>query len=186
MKGSIEVICGPMFSGKTEELIKRVNRSHYARQTRMVFKPKIDDRYSKDDVQSHNGNAIQATVVSNSLEIEVALENYRSVTGGTYPQIVAIEEVQFFDENIVQLIYDLKCEGVRVICAGLDMTWSGNPFSITSTLLAIADDIDKQKAVCVICGEDASHSYLKNKTGDTIQVGASDKYEARCFEHWKD
>jgi thymidine kinase len=185
MKGSIEVICGPMFSGKTEELIKRINRTVYAKQTSMVFKPEMDNRYSDKDICSHNGTAIRSTTVKSAKEIEVAIQNYQATNEGNLPEVIAIEEIQFFDEDIVQLVYDLKCYGVRVVAAGLDMNWSGAPWAITSTLLALADSIDKQKAVCVICGQDASHSYLKNKTGEMVQVGSTDLYEARCFNDWK-
>jgi len=186
MKGSIEVVCGPMFSGKTEELIRRVNRTVYAKQDTMIFKPEIDNRYSDTHVQSHDGNNFPATIVPNSDHIGVAIENYRAANEGVSPDVIAIEEVQFFDDAVVQQIYDLKCDGVRVIVAGLDMDWMGVPFPIVNTLMGLADKIDKQSAICTECGDDATYSYLKNKSGEQIQVSATDKYEARCFNHWKD
>lgn len=184
MKGTIEVICGPMFSGKTEELIKRVRRCGFAKQDCVIFKPSIDNRYSAKDVASHDGKIHPAITVQDTDELEVALENIRAANQGELPDVVGIEEVQFFGENIVQIIYDLKVKGIRVIAAGLDMDWKGYPFNITTTLMGLADKVDKQAAICVVCGDDGTYSYLKNKTGDQIQVGTTDKYEARCFNHW--
>lgn len=186
MKGSIEVICGPMFSGKTEELMKRMRRTFYAKQSSMNFKPAIDNRYGHDAICSHDKRTMSATVVNNSGELEVAIENYRAAHSGELPDVIGVEEVQFFDEQIVQTLYDLKCEGARVIVAGLDMDWQGAPFGITATLMAVSDKVDKQQAVCTECGDDATHSYLKNKTTERIQVGEKDLYEARCFEHWRE
>ena len=185
-KGTIEVICGPMFSGKTEELIRRANRCGYAKQDVVVFKPSIDDRYSNEaQVNSHQGGYHPAIIVPDTNHLQVALENIRSLNEGTLPDVVGIEEVQFFTEDIVQLIYDLKVQNVRVIVAGLDMNWQGQPFPIVTTLMGICDKVDKLTAICLECGDDATYSYLKNKTGDEIQVGAEDKYEARCFAHWQ-
>ncbi len=182
--GSIEVICGPMFSGKTEELMKRVRRASIARLTVKNFKPKIDDRYG-EGISSHDGRNIDASAVNSSEEVEIALQNYCSAYG-RLPDVVCIEEAQFFDKAIVQQIYSLKCRGVRVIVAGLDMDWKGSPFLQTAQLLALADKVDKQKAVCIVCGRDAAHSYKKSGEGDRIEVGETDKYEARCFEHWRE
>lgn len=183
MKGSIEVICGPMFSGKTEEIIKRIRRATLAKQVVQIFKPKIDDRYSQDHVESHDGRNVGAIIVNGSAEIEVAIENYNAAHN-VLPSVVVIDEVQFFDDQIVQQVYDLKCRGVRVIVAGLDMDWNGSPFNITGMLMSLADKVDKQSAVCVVCYNDATYSYLKEQSGEQIQIGALDKYEARCFEHW--
>lgn len=185
-KGTIEVVCGPMFSGKTEELIKRVRRTTYAKQTHMLFKPQIDDRYSATHVQSHDGNNFPAVIIPDPAHMDVAIQNYRAANGGSLPDVIGVEEVQFLDEEVVQQIYDLKCEGARVIVAGLDMDWRGVPFPIVTTLMGLADKIDKQTAICMKCGDDATYSYLKNKSGEQIQVGAADKYEARCFTHWID
>lgn len=187
MTGSIETICGPMFSGKTEEIIKRVRRATIAKQTIKIFKPEKDDRYGGGSaIWSHDGKNIGATIVSSSAEIEVAIQNYSAVYEGELPDVVVIEEVQFFDDGIVQIVYELKCMGIRVIVAGLDIDWKGVPFTITGTLMALADKVDKQTAVCVVCHKDATYSYLKNKAGEQIQVGEENLYEARCFQHWSE
>jgi thymidine kinase len=184
VKGTIEIVCGPMFSGKTEELMKRARRATIAKQKVLCFKPSIDNRYDADKIQSHDGRKLDAHVVGTIDELEVIIQNH--CAAGQKPDVVIIEEVQFFDDKIVQVIYDLKCNGTRVIAAGLDMDWQGQPFPITAHLLSIGDDIDKQTAICLQCGDDATYSYLKNKSGEQIQVGATDKYEARCFNHWNE
>jgi len=175
--GSIEVICGPMFSGKTEELIRRVRRSQIARQKVQIFKPAIDDRYSKEDVVSHSSQSIKAIPVKESLDI---LKNLFDTT-----RVVAIDEVQFFDEAIVKVIEKLASRGCRVICAGLDQDSNGQPFGHIPTLLAIADHVDKVHAICTLCGNLASKSQ-RTKVDDTSQVlvGEADMYEARCRSHF--
>lgn len=186
MSGSIEVICGPMFSGKTSRLIDLARRKAQAKKTSLQFNPKIDTRHPAGRIEDHNTRNIGASTVEDSIEMEVALQNFAASHGGKLTDVIFIDEVQFFDDNVVQIIYDLKCQGVRVVVCGLDMDWMGNPFPVVTTLMGLADKIEKLTAVCTICGEDATYSYLKNKSGDQIQIGASDKYEARCFKHWQE
>lgn len=176
--GYIEAVIGPMYSGKSEELIRRLKRAKIAKQNVVVFKPKIDDRYSKEDVVSHSGNAINAIPISNSSEI------YDYIDSKT--QVVGIDEVQFFDEDIVDVAIELADKGVRVIAAGLDMDFKGEPFGPTPKLLAVAEFVDKIQAICSVCGQPANRSQRlidgkPAKYNDPIiQVGAVESYEARC------
>ena len=176
--GSIEIICGPMFSGKTEELIRRVRRSQIARQKVQIFKPGIDDRYSKEDVVSHSSQSIKAIPVKTSLDI---LKNLYDTT-----RVVAIDEVQFFEEDMVEVIHSLKTSGKHVIASGLDMDFRGLPFGIMPKLLALSDVVTALKAKCVICSGPATHSQrLINgkpaKWNDpVIMVGAEELYQPRC------
>jgi thymidine kinase len=178
--GYIEVAIGPMYSGKSEELIRRMKRAKIAKQKIMVFKPAIDNRYSKDDVVSHSGDSIGAIPIKESKDIYEYLDED--------VQVVGIDEVQFFDENVVNVAIDLADKGIRVICAGLDMDFRGEPFGPTPKLLAVAEFVDKLQAVCSVCGQPATRSQrLINekpaKYGDPIiQVGAVESYEARCRE----
>lgn len=178
--GYIEVAIGPMYSGKSEELIRRMKRAKIAKQKIIVFKPAIDNRYSKEDVVSHSGDSIGAIPIKESKDIYGYLDEDT--------QVVGIDEVQFFDEKIVDIAIDLADKGVRVICAGLDMDFRGEPFGPTPKLLAVAEFVDKLQAVCSVCGQPATRSQrLINekpaKYGDPIiQVGAVERYEARCRE----
>lgn len=178
--GYIEVAIGPMYSGKSEELIRRMKRAKIAKQKIIVFKPAIDNRYSKEDVVSHSGDSIGAIPIKESKDIYGYLDEDI--------QVVGIDEVQFFDEKIVDIAIDLADKGVRVICAGLDMDFRGEPFGPTPKLLAVAEFVDKLQAVCSVCGQPATRSQrLINekpaKYGDPIiQVGAVESYEARCRE----
>lgn len=176
--GGIEVICGPMFSGKTEELIRRVKRAQIARQKVQIFKPVIDNRYHKTDVVSHSSQAIEATPVTESIEI------LQKVFDST--RIVAVDEVQFFDENIIKVISKLARRGIRVICAGLDQDSKGEPFGPMPQLLCVADNVLKVHAICTVCGSPATKSYRKPTTvnKDQVLVGESDMYEARCRSHF--
>lgn len=175
--GSIEVICGPMFSGKTEELIRRVRRSQIARQKVQIFKPGIDDRFSKEDIVSHSSQSVKAVPIKNSIDI---LKNLYNAT-----RVVAIDEVQFFDETIIKVIEKLAGRGCRVICAGLDQDSYGKPFGPIPTLLAIADHIDKVHAICTVCGNPASKSQrIKSDKSEQVLVGEADFYEARCRTHF--
>ncbi|RWR13460.1 thymidine kinase [Siminovitchia fortis] len=180
-KGSIEVICGSMFSGKTEELIRRVRRVQYARQNLMIFKPKLDDRYSINEVVSHNGLSAMAQPVDNSIDI------FQWVHADV--DVVAIDEAQFFDEKIVEVVNQLADSGHRVIAAGLDQDFRGEPFGSMPELLAMAEYVTKLQAVCVICGEPASRTQrlIDGKPAcyddPVILVGASEAYEARCRRH---
>lgn len=176
--GYIEVVIGPMYSGKSEELIRRLKRAKIAKQKVLVFKPKIDDRYSKEDVVSHSGESIDAYPIKTAKEIYDYIDNT--------VQVVGIDEVQFFEDEIVDIAVDLANKGIRVIAAGLDMDFKGEPFGPTPRLLAMAEFVDKIQAVCSVCGQPATRSQrLINgepaKYNDPIiQVGAVESYEARC------
>ena len=175
--GSIEVICGSMFSGKTEELVRRIKRAQFARQKIQVFKPLIDNRYSEDHVQSHDSNRVVATNVRTAAEI---LNLVRDRT-----RIVGIDEAQFFDAEIVGVASTLANRGIRVIVAGLDMDFRGQPFGPMPSLMAVAEEVTKLSAVCVTCGGPASRSQrLVHGEGEAsheqILVGAQESYEARC------
>lgn len=175
--GAIEVVCGPMFSGKTEELIRRAKRAQIARQKIQIFKPKIDNRYHETDVVSHSSLAIEAVVVNDSLDI------LRKLLDST--RVVAIDEVQFLDEMIIKVVSKLARRGIRVICAGLDQDYQGQPFGPMPALLAIADKVDKVQAVCTVCGSPATKTYRKPRLEkkQQIVVGEADLYEARCRGH---
>jgi len=179
--GRIEVICGSMFSGKTEELIRRVRRACYARQKVQVFKPDIDTRYSIQRVTSHNGQDFEAIPVTDS---SVLLSQVDPDT-----TVVAIDEAQFFDPGLLQVIEQLADRGIRVILAGLDMDFRGEPFGPMPVLMSCADEVQKLHAICVVCGEEASRTQRlvngqpANYHDPIIMVGASESYEARCREH---
>ena len=174
--GSIEVVCGPMFSGKTEDLIRRVKRAQIARQKVQIFKPAIDNRYHETEVVSHSSLSIEATPVNSSIEI---LQRVFDTT-----RVVAIDEVQFFDENIIRVVEKLARRGVRVILAGLDQDYLGKPFGPMADLLAIADSVHKIQAICTVCGAGASKTFRKNsKNSSQVLVGEADLYEARCRSH---
>jgi thymidine kinase len=170
--GWIEVVCGSMFSGKTEELIRRIHRAEYARQKIQVFKPKIDNRYEKDQIVSHNKMKTPSEIVVTSDDIH-NLVKYDT-------EVVAIDEVQFFDDDIVKLCNNLADSGKRVIVAGLDQDFTGKPFGPIPKLLAIAEYISKLSAICVICGNPASRTQRVTKNKETVLVGTTDIYEARC------
>jgi thymidine kinase len=177
LSGNIEVICGPMFSGKSEELIRRVRRAQIGRLKVQTFKPGIDDRYSKEDIVSHSSQAVRAVPVKDSMEL------LSRVFDST--RVVAIDEVQFFDADIVKIVAKLARRGVRVICAGLDQDYRGEPFGPIPSLLAIADDVTKVHAVCTVCGAPATKTYRKDpKNSDQVLVGETDLYEARCRAHF--
>jgi thymidine kinase len=176
--GWIEVICGSMFSGKSEELIRRVHRVQIAKKKVQVFKPTIDTRYSIQYIYSHNGTKIEAINISNSKEL---LEKTEPDT-----EVVAIDEAQFYDKGIVTICQKLADQGRRVIVAGLDQDFRGEPFGPIPKLLAVAEYIDKLQAICMICGSPASRTQrLVNgkpaKYSDPIiLIGAKETYEARC------
>jgi len=179
--GWIEVICGSMFSGKSEELIRRVRRCHFAKQKVSVFKPKIDDRYSTVEVVSHNGESIKATPIANASEI------YNHITEET--DVIAIDEVQFFEKEIIEITQNLANSGFRVITAGLDQDFRGEPFGPIPVLLSMAEQITKLQAVCTVCGSPASRTQrlINGKPASyydpVIMVGASESYEPRCRHH---
>ncbi|MBU8905864.1 thymidine kinase [Desertibacillus haloalkaliphilus] len=177
-EGWVEVICGSMFSGKSEELIRRVRRASFGNLKVEVFKPVIDNRYSEEEVVSHNGTKVVAKPVHSSVEILKQL----SVS----TQVVAIDEVQFFDENIVAVVEQLADQGFRVITAGLDQDFRNEPFGQVLTLMALAEDVTKLQAVCPVCGSPASRTQrlIDHKPASyddpVILVGASESYEPRC------
>lgn len=177
--GWIEVVVGPMFSGKSEELIRRVKRALIAHQRVLVFKPRLDDRYHASDVVSHDGKRTEALAVRNSQEIGPYLTTQ-------LPQVVAVDEAQFFDAGLIPLVLQLAQQGVRVIVAGLDMDFRGEPFGLMPELLSRADYVEKLTAVCPRCGAPASRTQrLVNGAparfdDPVILVGASEAYEPRC------
>ncbi len=169
--GRIEVICGSMFSGKTEELIRRLRRAKFARQRVEIFKPAVDVRYSAVNVVSHDENSIPSTPVESAQNILLLARNV---------QVVGIDEAQFFDDGLVDVCNQLANSGVRVIVAGLDMDYLGKPFGPMPKLMAIADDVLKVHAVCVRCGALAQFSHRLAKTDKLVLLGETDSYEPLC------
>jgi thymidine kinase len=179
--GSIEVICGSMFSGKTDELIRRLVRATIARQKVQVFKPAIDNRYAVEKVTSHAGSNFDAQPVQSAAEMRASVDADTTVVG--------VDEAQFFDAEIVQVVQELAARGVRVLAAGLDLDFRGEPFGPMPLLLAQAESVDKLHAICMVCGEEASRTQrLVNGNparydDPVVIVGASEMYEARCRKH---
>lgn len=170
-KGQVEIICGSMFSGKTEELIRRLNRAKIARLKVEIFKPKIDNRYHEEAVVSHNETSIRSTPVNFAEDIFL-------LSGDC--EVVGIDEVQFFDSRIVEVVTKLANQGKRVILAGLDMDFEGQPFGPMPDLMAIAEYVTKVHAICMKCGELASYSYRLAASREQVVIGEQDAYEARC------
>ena len=170
--GWIEVIVGSMFSGKSEELIRRLRRAQIARQKVQVFKPKIDDRYSIEQIASHSGMTHVSKPVMTAKELMTQIEPETEVVG--------IDEGQFFDMAIIEAVNELARRGKRVIVAGLDQDYTGKPFEPMPQLLAVAEFITKTHAICVKCGATANYSQRTVESDARVEVGASDKYEARC------
>ncbi|HMU69037.1 MAG TPA: thymidine kinase [Chitinophagales bacterium] len=170
-RGWIEVICGSMFSGKTEELIRRLRRARIANLKVEIFKPTIDTRYDAVNIVSHDDTQIVSTPVANSLNILLMADD---------TEVVGIDEAQFFDEQIVEVCEKLAQRGTRVIVAGLDMDYRGKPFGPMPQLLAIADYITKVHAICVQCGNIASYSYRKTTDKSQVLLGEKNEYEPRC------
>lgn len=169
--GWIEVICGSMFSGKTEELIRRLKRAQFANQKVEIFKPALDVRYSKEEVVSHDAHAIPSTPVETADSILL-------LTGDV--EVVGIDEAQFFDENIVGVCQLLANKGIRVICAGLDMDYLGKPFGPMPALMAVAEYVTKVHAICVRCGNLAHHSHRIAAGDKLVMLGEKDTYEPIC------
>lgn len=172
-RGRIEVICGSMFSGKTEELIRRMKRAKFARQHVEIYKPMVDTRYSKDDVVSHDHNVIPSTPVDSSAEILL-------LSGDI--DVVGIDEAQFFDNGLADVCNELANRGVRVIVAGLDMDYLGKPFGPIPYLLAIADEVTKVHAICVRCGSLAYISHRLVHNDKRVLLGEKQEYEPLCRE----
>ncbi len=170
-RGRIEVICGSMFSGKTEELIRRLKRANFAKQKVEIFKPALDTRYSEEEVVSHDHNAIQSTPVDSSASILLFSSNI---------DVVGIDEAQFFDDGLVDICNQLADNGVRVIIAGLDMDYKRVPFGPIPALCAIADEVTKVHAICVKCGNLAYASHRITKSEKRVLLGEKDTYEPLC------
>jgi len=179
--GSIEVVCGSMFSGKTDELIRRLVRATIAKQKVQVFKPAIDVRYAVEKVTSHAGSNYDAIPVEKAAEIRNKLDSDTTVVG--------IDEAQFFDNEVVQIAQELASNGIRVIVAGLDMDFKAEPFGPMPVLMSLAESVEKLHAICMVCGNEASRTQrLVNgkparHNDPVVIVGASEMYEARCREH---
>jgi thymidine kinase len=179
MPGVLEVITGPMFSGKSEELIRRLKRARIARQRVSCFKPDIDLRYHRSAIASHSAQTHEAMTVANVERLREAL----------YPQlaevdVVGIDEVQFFDPEIIPLVVELIALGKRVLMAGLDTTFAAEPFGPVPNLMALADKVTKLSAVCMVCGQAAIHTQRLGQSQELVVVGAAGLYEARCRAHF--
>ena len=166
--GWIEVITGSMFSGKTEELIRRLKRAKFAKQKVEIFKPEVDNRYDEDKVVSHDANEIISTAVPAAANIRLLADNC---------DVVGIDEAQFFDDEIVSVCNDLANRGVRVIVAGLDMDFKGNPFGPMPNLMAVAEYVTKVHAICTRTGQLAHHSFRKNENERLVMLGETEEYE---------
>lgn len=169
--GCIEVVCGSMFSGKTEELIRRLRRAQFANQKIAIFKPAIDKRYSDVEVVSHDFHKISSVPVRKASEM---------LSVGDDVQVVGVDEAQFFDESLVDVCQELADRGVRVIVAGLDTDYMGVPFGPIPRLMAVAEDVQKVHAICVMCGNLANHSHRLSKSRDLVLLGEKDVYEPLC------
>lgn len=175
-KGWIEVICGSMFSGKTEELIRRLKRAQIAHQRVEIFKPAVDKRYDENDIVSHDASRIRSTPVDNAYNILLLSADVN---------VVGIDEAQFFDAELSLVAEQLAARGIRVIVAGLDMDYSGKPFGPIPALLAAAEYITKLHAICVRCGDIANFSYRRTNIDEQLLLGEKDLYEPRCRRCFK-
>lgn len=170
-KGCIEVVCGSMFSGKTEELIRRLRRAQFANQKIAIFKPQIDTRYSDMEVVSHDFHKITSTPIKVPMEM---------LNVGPEIEVVGIDEAQFFDYTLVEACQQLANRGIRVIAAGLDTDYLGKPFGPMPLLMAVAEDVQKVHAICVKCGNLANHSHRLSKSKELVVLGEKDTYEPLC------
>jgi thymidine kinase len=175
--GSIEVITGGMFSGKSEELIRRLRRAEIARQRVQIFKPGVDKRYDENHIVTHSEMRLASVAVQSAEEL------LRKVADDT--DVVGIDEAQFFDPKLVDVCNELASRGKRVIVAGLDLDYRGKPFEPMPALLAIAEEITKQRAICMVCGAPASYTQRLTASKQRIEVGAKGMYEARCRAHFE-
>ena len=169
--GSIEVICGSMFSGKTEELLRRLKRARFAKLNVEIYKPTIDTRYDNQKVVSHDENHVQSTIVQNSSEILKLINN---------PDVVAIDEAQFFTDDLTRVCNNLASQGIRVIVAGLDMDFLGKPFGEMPKLLAVAEHVTKVHAICLDCGAIANHSFRISEEDSLVELGETNNYKPLC------
>ncbi len=169
--GSIEVICGSMFSGKTEELIRRMKRAQFAKQKVEIYKPCIDVRYSEDEVVSHDSHSIPSTPIDSPASMLLLSSDV---------EVVGIDEAQFFDDTLVEVAQTLANRGIRVIVAGLDTDFMGNPFGPIPALMAVAEEVQKVHAICVKCGSPANHSHRLSKSNELVVLGETDIYEPLC------
>ena len=169
--GSIEVICGSMFSGKTEELIRRMKRAQFAKQKVEIYKPCIDVRYSEDQVVSHDSHSIPSTPIDSPASMLLLSSDV---------EVVGIDEAQFFDDTLVDVVQTLANRGIRVIIAGLDTDFLGKPFGPMPALMAVAEDIQKVHAICVKCGSPANHSHRLSANDQLVVLGEKDVYEPLC------
>jgi thymidine kinase len=170
--GWVEVVTGSMFSGKSEELIRRVRRAQIARQRVQLFKPRVDDRYAQDEIVSHSDMKMPSQTVATAREILERLDDRT--------EVVAVDEAQFFDASLVGIIEGLANRGLRVIVAGLDQDYTGRPFDPMPQLLAVAEYVDKMLAICMRCGAPANRSQRLVESRDVVVVGGAEQYEARC------
>ena len=169
--GSIEVICGSMFSGKTEELIRRMKRAQFANQKVEIYKPCIDVRYSDDQVVSHDAHSIPSTPIDSPASMLLLSSDV---------EVVGIDEAQFFDDTLVEVVQALANRGVRVIIAGLDTDYMGKPFGPMPALMAVAEDVQKVHAICMKCGSPANHSHRLSESDQLVVIGEKDIYEPLC------
>ncbi len=169
--GSIEVICGSMFSGKTEELIRRMKRAQFAKQKVEIYKPCIDVRYSEDEVVSHDSHSIPSTPIDSPASMLLLSSDV---------EVVGIDEAQFFDDTLVEVVQTLANRGIRVIVAGLDTDFLGKPFGPIPALMAVAEEVQKVHAICVKCGSPANHSHRLSKSNELVVLGETDIYEPLC------
>lgn len=170
-KGWIEVVCGSMFSGKTEELIRRMKRAQFAKQKVEIFKPEVDTRYDEEKVVSHDANEIHSTPVPSSSNILILANNV---------DVVGIDEAQFFDDELVNVCNQLANSGVRVIVAGLDMDFKGKPFGPMPKIMACAEYVTKVHAICMKCGDLANHSFRFSENEKLVELGETEAYEPLC------
>lgn len=176
-KGWIEVVCGSMFSGKTEELIRRLKRALIANKQVVIFKPKLDTRYDESKIVSHDENNMLSIPIEHSKDVWQHIGN---------AEVIAFDEAQFFDDDLPQVCEELALKGIRVIVAGLDMDYLGKPFGPIPNIMAIAEYVTKLHAICMVCGNIATHSFRKASNSNRVMLGEKEEYEARCrtcFHH---
>lgn len=169
--GSIEVICGSMFSGKTEELLRRLKRANFANLKVEIYKPLVDTRYDNKKIVSHDNNSINSIIVEKSSDILSLTKN---------PEVVAIDEAQFFTDDLTRVCNNLASQGIRVIVAGLDMDFLGKPFGEMPKLLAVAEHVTKVHAICLDCGSIANHSFRTSEEDSLVKLGETNNYKPLC------